>query len=70
LGREAALESFISWSTDMGVNHQNVQISYSADIDSFGLKCTKNISSGTVLLQVPRKAILSWDLARKSLFLR
>lgn len=68
--RKAALSDFVVWATTVGINHQSVEIAYSEDMDGFGLTSANYTSIGSDLLQVPRKAILSWDHARKSSFLK
>ncbi|VDN03804.1 unnamed protein product [Thelazia callipaeda] len=68
--RNAALSEFLEWASKVGIVHHLVKITYVEEIDGFGLSSSDFVTIGSELLKVPRKAILSWDQARKSYFLK
>lgn len=68
--RREALTAFLDWADRMGIERRGVSIVYDERIGGFGLQATREIQQGDDIVCVPRKAILSWDLARKSSMLK
>ncbi|CAG9532718.1 unnamed protein product [Cercopithifilaria johnstoni] len=68
--RKAALTDFVQWADSVGISHCFVEIAYDEDMDGFGLISSDYVTVGADLLRVPRKAIFSWDQARRSSFLK
>ncbi|VDK48053.1 unnamed protein product [Anisakis simplex] len=68
--REEAIERFVDWADHMCIEMNGIRIRCSNDERGFGLETTQPIPKDTELLRVPRKAMLSWDNARKSAMLK
>lgn len=54
----------------MKIKQNGIAIKYDDDIKGFKLETIFSVQKDTNVLQVPRKAILSWDVARKSPMLK
>lgn len=68
--RRESLQEFLNWIDKVDIKHEGVKIVFIEKLNGFGLEASGKLCLGSDILQVPRKAIFSWDLARKSAFLR
>ncbi|PAV80049.1 hypothetical protein WR25_04884 [Diploscapter pachys] len=60
------LSAFIAWADQIGIQRNGVDVIESSDVGGYGLTANKSISKNTVVVSVPRHAMMSLDLAKKS----
>uniref|UniRef100_A0A915ANH1 protein-histidine N-methyltransferase n=1 Tax=Parascaris univalens TaxID=6257 RepID=A0A915ANH1_PARUN len=68
--RSEAVQRFLEWSDRMGIEREGITVRCSDGAMGFGLEATHSLKQDTEILRVPRKAMLSWDQARKSTMLK
>uniref|UniRef100_A0A0N5AN47 protein-histidine N-methyltransferase n=1 Tax=Syphacia muris TaxID=451379 RepID=A0A0N5AN47_9BILA len=67
--RQQSLIAFMNWCDRMKIKRNNVTVKYFDNI-GFELQTTGEVKEGEDMVTVPRNALLSWDLARKSVLLK
>ena len=63
--RKAAVKPFMSWITELGAVVDGVEVADYGD-KGLGLKVTKDIKEGEVVIKIPKKAMMSVDTAKAS----
>ncbi|VDL85792.1 unnamed protein product [Nippostrongylus brasiliensis] len=64
------IEAFMAWADQIGIKRYGVTVSECDDVNGLGLSAEKDIAEGDRCLTVPRHAMISVDLARKSAILK
>lgn len=64
------INAFLLWADQIGIKCNGITVSKCDDVEGLGLLAEKNISEGERCLTVPRRAIISVELARKSAVLK
>lgn len=64
------LTKFNDWAAHCGVKSESIAVTQCNAVGGFGLKAKTDISQGSVLVSVPRHAMISTDIAKKSAVLK
>ncbi|KAK5986605.1 hypothetical protein GCK32_010789, partial [Trichostrongylus colubriformis] len=67
---EKDIADFISWADQIGIKRYGVTVSECDEVGGLGLLATKEINGNDRCVTVPRHAMISTDLARKSAILK
>ncbi|CAJ0942678.1 unnamed protein product, partial [Mesorhabditis belari] len=67
---KGSIDRFVQWCKDHGVEVKNLRLTKFPQELGLGLVANKKINEGEIVVEVPRKAMLSLDQARRSPFLK